>query len=202
MSDASFAARLTAEWVDSVTRAAAPPASSIVAQAGPERASRTAVLAEIEDVRLTVEELAASLDEVGAARLATRRWSIRDVLAHLASWAWQTCVEIERLRDGEAFDETIHFGVTGPHAWNQRHVEERSGRSLAALLAEIDAGHERLIALVIEMPEADLHRIVDLPRTIGEPAQPWRMPMSSMILMTCRHARLHLRGIERLMRAG
>ena len=200
MSDAAIGARLTTEWTDSMNRAAVPPASAIVAQAGPERASRAALLAEIEDVRLTVEDLGVSLDETGAARLATRRWSVRDVLAHLASWTRQTCVEIERLRDEQAFDETIDFGLDGPHAWNQRHVDERSGRPLATLLAELDADHERLLALVVAMPEADVHRVVDLPRTIGEPAQPWRMPMSAMILMTCRHARLHLNRIDRLMR--
>jgi hypothetical protein len=200
MSDAAIGARLTAEWADSMNRAAVPPVSAIVAQAGLERASRAALLAEIEDVQLSVEDLGVSLDETSAARLATRRWSVRDVLAHLASWTRQTCVEIERLRNGQPFDETIHFGLDGPHAWNQRHVDERNGRPLPALLAEIDAGHERLIALVVEMPEADVHRIVDLPRTIGEPAQPWRMPMSSMILMTCWHARLHLRRLDRLVR--
>ena len=199
MSDA-ISARLTAEWADSMNRAAVPPASAIMAQAGPERASRAALLAEIEDVQLSVEELGLALDETSAARLATRRWSVQDVLAHLASWTRQTCMEIERLRDGQPFDETIPFGLDGPHAWNQRHVDEWSGRPLAALLAEIAAGHRRLLVLVADIPEEDVHRMVDLPRTIGEPAQPWRMPMSSMILMTCWHARLHLTRIDRLMR--
>jgi hypothetical protein len=195
MSEELLDTRLAAEWRLAVS-AAAPPAITAAA-AEPSRASRTAIAAELEDVRLSVEE-SRGVIERAQSRLATRRWSVRDVAAHLASWSWRTRVEAERLITGEPFDEIIPFGVDGPHAWNQREVDARRSRSLAELFDEIDAEHVRLTDLVAGMSDDQASRLVTLPRTIGDPAVPWLLTIGAMILMSCWHARLHLRRIARI----
>ena len=198
MSDTDFDARLVTEWQDTSRSAVVPSPSEVMAHGGPDHASRTAVIAELEEVRLLVEEVVESLDTVRAKRLATRLWTVLDVLAHVASWAHQTRVEVERLLSDQSFDEMIHFGVNGPHVWNQREVDARRGHTPAQLLAEIDVEHEQLIELMVGITEQEMRRVVDLPRTIGELRTPWRMPLSAMIVMTCWHARGHLRGIKKL----
>lgn len=200
MSDGTFEGRLNAEWHETISAADVPAASDLAERAGAERASRRAVVVELEEVRILVEEVISSLDQARSLRLATRQWTVFDVLAHLASWARETRVEVERLLAGQSFDEVIHFGLDGPHAWNQREVDARRNRAPAQLLAEIEAETERLIELLTDMQEEDVWRQIDLPRTIGEPAAPWRMPLSSMIVMTCWHARGHLGRLERLLR--
>jgi hypothetical protein len=198
MSDTDFDARLVAEWQDTSRSAVVPWPSEVMAHGGPDHASRTAVIAELEEVRVLVEEVVESLDPDRAMRLATRLWTVLDVLAHLASWARQTRVEVEQLLSDQSFDEMIHFGVNGPHVWNQREVDARREHTPAQLLAEIDAEHQRLIELITGIPETEMRRVVDLPRTIGELRTAWRMPLSAMIVMTCWHARGHLRGIKKL----
>src|SRR2546425_3303240 len=52
------------------------------------RITRPVLWAELEDVRLAFAELHAALDEESKAdALATTLWSVKDVVAHLASWA-------------------------------------------------------------------------------------------------------------------
>jgi hypothetical protein len=201
MSENTLDMRLAAEWQDVVLAAPVPPAQEIVMQASPEQASRSAIIAELEDVRLTVKELAGLVDESKARRLATRRWKVRDVVAHLASWARRTRIETERLIAREPFDEIIDFGTSGPHVWNQQQVDQRRQQSVADLVAEIEQEHERLIDLVASLPDREVRRGVDLPRTIGEPPVPWHMPLGSMIVMSCWHARLHLGRLDPLVRA-
>jgi hypothetical protein len=198
MSDTDFDARLVAEWQDTSRSAVVPSPSEVMARGGPDHASRTAVIAELEEVRVLVEEVVESLDADRAMRLATRLWTVLDVLAHVASWAHQTRVEVERLLSDQSFDEIIHFGVNGPHVWNQREVDARRGHTPAQLLAEIDVEHEQLIELMVGITEQEMRRVVDLPRTIGELRTPWRMPLSAMIVMTCWHARGHLRGVKEM----
>ena len=141
MSDTDFDARLVAEWQDTSRSAVVPSPSEVMARGGPDHASRTAVIAELEEVRVLVEEVVESLDADRATRLATRLWTVLDVLAHVASWAHETRVEAERLLSDQSFDEMIHFGVNGPHVWNQREVDARRGHTPAQLLAEIDVEH-------------------------------------------------------------
>src|SRR5262245_39856912 len=79
-------------------------------QTAPERASRVALLAELDDLRLLVLELREALasPEAKTARI-TARWTALDVVAHLASWAAETRREMERLLAHTPFDYTIHF---------------------------------------------------------------------------------------------
>jgi hypothetical protein len=195
MPDDTVGARLAEEWRQ--TTAVAAPV--VMAPASAERVTRTVVVAELQDVQQAVRWLRQAAEESWNRRLATSRWSIVDVVAHLASWAWRTRVEAEALVAGRRLDEIVHFGHDGPHAWNQREVERRRQSSLDELVDEIDGEHERLIELVASVSDVDADRVVELPRTIGEPMRSWHMSLAAMILMTCWHSRLHLNRVRQLL---
>jgi hypothetical protein len=165
--------------------------------AAPERASRIALLAELEDLRLVFQDLrhALAAPEAKTARI-TGQWDALDVVAHLASWAAETRRETERLLARASFDYTIHFAAEGgPRAWNQRQVDDRAELGLSELVDELNTETERLADLVLNAPASALEEVVDLPRTSGEPPQRWRMPLGAMVLASCWHARLHLRRL-------
>jgi hypothetical protein len=199
MSDMTFDARLQEEWHHAMMAAEVRPVEHIIAAAGTEHASRVAVAAELDDLRMTVEELIVALGDGEASRLATRAWTVVDVLAHLASWSRQTRVEAEGLAANETFADTIPFGTSGPHVWNQRAVDERRGKRPLELLDEVVTEHDRLTDLFARLSDTAVHRVRALPRTLGDPPTPWMMPLTSMVLMTCWHGRMHLARIRTLL---
>lgn len=204
MSDVDIEARARAELEAAASHAALPPLAAIVAAAPPQQASRAAVIAEIKDLRMTLAELRASIERTGAAeRRATTLWTVRDVVAHLASWAAETRREAERILTGAAFDYAIHFEQEGgPRAWNQGEVERRAGKTLGELFDELEAEHQRLVDLALRAPDEQLTAEVDLPRTAGDPPRAWRMSIAAMIVAGGWHARLHIARIEEIVGAG
>ncbi|MBM3818668.1 MAG: hypothetical protein FJW14_06575 [Acidimicrobiia bacterium] len=193
--------RLIADWRQAAGPMPRVTATEIAERAAPEQASRVAVLAELEDLRLSFTELHGLLDDQAADVRATSRWTARDVVAHLASWAMETRREAETLLAGGAFDYSIHFEREGgPRAWNQQEVDARARRTPAELFDELDRETIRTMDLMLEASEEVFGAVATLPRTSGDPAEPWRMPLGAMVLMSCWHARLHLRALEELLR--
>ena len=195
--------RLDVEW-RALQRGDAGSRQRIVDAAAPDGASRRAVLVELEDVRWSCRDLERQFDETGlGSTKATGRWTAVEVAAHLASWAKRTREELEALTGGGRELETIHFeplAAGGPRTWNQGEVDARQGWSAAMVFGEIDSELTRVAEIVLRLPESQLHGIAELPRTSGEPAQPWRFSLAAMLLMTCRHTRYHLRQIARSVR--
>jgi mycothiol maleylpyruvate isomerase-like protein len=203
-------ARLIADW-EEICRAVPPAplrpgsgqaAARVVELSAPEHASRVALVAELEDLRRQCVDLRDAIEQAGAtATLATSSWTVRDVVAHLASWAMETRHETEVLLDHGTFDYTIHFEQQGgPRVWNQREVDARAGATAAALFDELDRETQRLDDLVLEAPAAAFEEVVTLPRTSGDPPAAWRMPLAAMIAASCWHARLHLGQLEEILR--
>jgi hypothetical protein len=194
--------RLGDEWRQAASPMPRVTAAAIAERSAPEQASRVAVLAELEDLRLSFIALREPLDSrpVTDAR-ATSRWTVRDVVAHLASWAMETRRETETLLAGGGFDYTIHFEREGgPRAWNQREVDARARRTPAELFEELDRETIRTMDLMLEASDEAFGAVATLPRTSGDPPEAWRMPLGAMVLMSCWHARLHLRALEELLR--
>jgi hypothetical protein len=193
--------RLGADWRALQNTAAGSP-QRIIEIAAPDRASRRAILVELEDIRWSCRDLERHVGETGQAdTLATSRWTVRQVVAHLASWARRTRLELESLTEGRHQLETIHFepiGDGGPRTWNQREVEARRASTMATVFDEIESELTQVAEMVARLPEDQLRGIVELPRTSGEPAEPWRRSIAAMVLMSCRHTRYHLTRLERL----
>ena len=204
MTEEQFETQLVDEWAALVTDRRQPPVAHIATASAPDRASRIALVAELEDLRRETREMGQLIDSNDAAGvLATSRWSVVDVLAHLASWARQTRIEFETLLGGGHFDYAIHFEREGgPRSWNQREVDARAGRGLSDVVEEIETETERLTAAILDAPEGAFATVVELPRTSGDPPEPWRMPISAVVAMSCWHARLHLTALQRIMQGG
>ena len=166
----------------------------IVGAATQEMASRRAAIVELDDVRLSLKELGARLESSGGTdELATSRWTVRQVIAHLASWAARTRIELESLVEGTDLPEPIHFERDGgPREWNQRAVDERDGRTLASLVEEFDVETAQTADIVARMPNELLRQVAVLPRTSGTRAVAWRMPIATLVIGTCWHVRYHL----------
>ncbi len=76
-------------------------------------------------------------------------WTVKDLLAHLASAESGIHAVIQRIRKGdtqlrEGFDLNI---------WNQRQVEKRRNATVADFLAELRASREGTDRLLAEVPE-------------------------------------------------
>ena len=82
-------------------------------------------------------------------------WSYRDLLAHLAAGDWVCQTVLRAAVGGERFDMTI---TTQLDDHNARVIEERKGRSVQELIAEVAAEGEGTQELLGQLNEADEER--------------------------------------------
>jgi len=197
MSELDVERALADEWLALVAAArpdAAPPPTPPDPRGGPLR--RRAIWAELEDVRLTMAELHAALDDDPdrAGLRATTHWSVGDVAAHLASWAAEFRRQIETIARRDTFDYLITFTPrVGPTAWNERALASRRGRSVDAAFAEFERETSRLQDLALELPDETLFGVADLPMTPdGTAAGRWRQRVAEVMLVKCFHDRYHI----------
>jgi hypothetical protein len=192
-------ARLRREWENAVP-VPLPDTARLVERAAPEHASRRAALAELDDARRLCAELRGHIEgNASEAVRATPGWTVREVIAHLASWAMRTRQELAATLEDAGGLEVIHFDRDGgPRMWNQREVDARAGRTVGMLFEELDDEWNRVAGLLATAPEGLVAEVVELPRTAGDPAAPWRMPLISMVIGACWHTRYHLQRLSRL----
>jgi hypothetical protein len=168
------------------------------------RPSRIALFTELEDVRLAWAALAAEIDvEAEGAALITPAWTLTAVVAHVASWAAEFRREAEAIARDETFDYTILHVPTrkGPTEWNEREIDRRRGIELAQLFDELDRESERLIELVLTLPDDRLYDERAMPYSpTGDPSVHWRGPFARVVQMKAFHDRHHLRRIRHTLR--
>jgi hypothetical protein len=164
------------------------------------RPSRAALFAELEDARLGWAELSADRDIAAqGGAFITPAWTLADVVAHVASWAAEFRREAEVIARDDAFDYTILHVPTrkGPTEWNEREIDERRAAALPDLFGEIDRETERLIDLVLTLPDDRLYGEQDMPYSpSGDPAVRWRGSLARVLQMKAFHDRHHLRRIR------
>jgi hypothetical protein len=163
------------------------------------RITRPLLWAELEDVRLAFVELRTSLELTDHAdRLATSRWTVKDLVSHLASWATEFASQMETIAGRREFDYLITFTPrVGPTEWNAREVERRAAMSLAERFEELDAATSRIQDLALSLPDDVLFGEAALPQTPdGRPENRWRARVADMMLMMCMHDRYHLERLR------
>ncbi|MFQ5788931.1 MAG: maleylpyruvate isomerase N-terminal domain-containing protein [Acidobacteriota bacterium] len=154
-----------------------------------------ALFAELEEVRFAWSELRSLALDEHADRYVNPEWTVKDLLAHLASWAREFRSQVETAFRGESFDYAIPYAlsVVGPNQWNQKEVAQRRGRSLDEILDEFDAETARLQDLVLEMPEQGLSAERSFPMApSGDPDVTVRSTCAMQVLGKCRHDRYHI----------
>ena len=125
------------------------------------------IAAQLRESRRAVAEVARTIpDEAWSRPSPDPGWSYRDLLTHLAVGDW-VCQAVLRAAVGtEPFDMTI---TTQLDERNAQMIEERWGRSLQELIAEVVAEGEETQELLSQLTEADEERRQkDAPMSLGE----------------------------------
>ena len=197
-------ARLDLEWrslLESMAETASPLALP------PERRvalSRVALLAQLEEVREEWKVLRGFVNEELSSRFVNAAWTLKDLLAHLASWAREFRREVETVSRGESFDYAIPFAmsVLGPNQWNEVEVQRRRDRGLDAIFEEFEGETARLVEIVISMAEPELLRPAAFPLApSGDPAERFQVPAGWIIAGKCLHDRYHIAQIRKRLRS-
>ena len=164
--------------------------------------TRPLLCAELEDVRLAFAEVHGALEGASKAdALATTEWSVKDLVAHLASWATEFRRQIETVAAREPFDYLITFTPrVGPTEWNAREVARRRVQSLDDSFRELDMATERIQDLALSLPDDVLFTPAELPQTPdGRSESRWRTPLADLMLMKCWHDRYHLGRLHEIL---
>lgn len=168
--------------------------------AGPMRTvSATELFTELEEALSLWHELQAAPLEKFAGRFINSAWTLKDLLAHLASWAAEFRREVEIAAGGQEFDYSIPYALSaiGPNQWNQVEVEKRAEKSLDEIFEEFETETTRLQNLVLELPDPALTSESEFPLApSGDPAALWRGNSSQIVLMKCFHDRYHMGRIH------
>ena len=79
-------------------------------------------------------------------------WSVRDLLGHVATWEEEALKALPIIVEGGKLPRYASQG--GIDGFNARQQEAKRDLSLGRLLQEMDATHQRLLALVDKVPES------------------------------------------------
>jgi DinB superfamily len=199
-SAAKARAQLLGEWRALLERTSSGHGSPL--DLPPERRmalSRMALFAQLEEVREGFRSLTGLVDEELGARFVNGAWTLKDLLAHIASWASEFRREIETVSRHETFDYSIPFAmsVVGPNQWNEVEVEKRRDRDLEEIFDEYDRETARLQEIVLSMDEPELYRGHEFPiAPPGRPEERFRGPSALIVAGKCVHDRYHIAQIR------
>jgi hypothetical protein len=78
-------------------------------------------------------------------------WTIKDLLAHLASWEKSCLIPLRAYAAGEPF---VPEAIPDHQVWNQAQAQRWQAQSLAEILAEYQSIRVEIVALITKLPEA------------------------------------------------
>ena len=162
--------------------------------------SPTALFAQQEEVREEWRALRAAIQPGDVERYVNAAWTLKDLVAHVASWAKEFRHEVETVFHGGSFDYAIPYVMTvvGPNEWNEEQVRERETQSLDVSFEELDTETLRMQELLFEMSEQDLYAPATFPLApSGDPAAKWKGPSAVIIAGKCEHDRHHLGQLKK-----
>lgn len=82
-------------------------------------------------------------------------WSLKDIVGHINSWESEVVSGFHDLKKGES-PELLHFKADRIHEWNQDHVENKRTISFWSIYEQFQAGRERLLHEIADVPDEDL----------------------------------------------
>ena len=162
--------------------------------------SPIALFAQLEQVREEWLELRSAIQPGDDERYVNAAWTLKNLVAHVASWAKEFRHEVETVLRGGSFDYVIPYALTvmGPNEWNAKLLRAREGQSLDASFDELDAETARLQDLLFEMSDEDLYGPATFPLApSGDPAALWKGPSAALIAGKCEHDRHHITQLKR-----
>jgi len=136
-------------------------------------------------------------------QMITSEWTLKDVIAHVASWAGELRTQAEILAGGAGVGYQILFDeIGGPRSWNAERVEMRRSRSLEELVGQIERETVRFQDLLYEVdtPALSTERPIGIALTAA-PERPWIRSIAGLVDMRCFHDRHHINRIIQWKRA-
>lgn len=190
------------ELLEAVEKSLSPEAPTLALP--PERRmplSRIALLALLEEVRDEWRGLRRRVeaDPETAERFVNAAWTLKELLAHMASWAVEFRREVETVHEGERFDYAIPYamGVFGPTEWNEVEVRKRDEATLEAIFDEYAQESERLEDLVVRVNDAVLYGAQTFPLApSGDPEALLQGPTAFIVFAKCIHDLHHIAQIK------
>lgn len=129
--------------------------------------------------------------------LVTSEWSLKDVIAHVASWTIELRAQAEILAgDADVGYRILFEEVGGPRTWNAEQVAMRRDWPLELLTAEIEEQTTRLQDLIFQLNEPVLfteHRLGIA--MASSPDNPWIRSIAGIVGMRSFHDRHHINRI-------
>ena len=108
----------------------------------------------------TLEETLAGVNEATAATPGADRWSIKDHLAHIEGWERYLLAVLERRSPTAAVGSDLAtFRSTEEDPLNELLIEPTKAQPYSRVLTDLRRTHERLLAAVASVPDADLGRL-------------------------------------------
>jgi hypothetical protein len=165
-------------------------------------ASPTLLFAQLEDVRSYWKELLdPSRLEPYVDRFISPAWTVKDLVAHVASWSCELRQQVETVAKGETITRGIPYAlsVIGPNEWNEVEVEKRRPVKIGRILEEFEKETILMQDLVLDLPEQKLHdeKAFGLAPS-GDPSALWKGTIAQVVLLKCGHDRYHMEHIRRL----
>lgn len=158
------------------------------------------LFAELEEVLHLQRELRRARPARFARRFVNAGWTLRDLLAHLASWAAEFRRQVETIAADREFDYAIPFAfsVIGPNQWNEEQVQERRSLGMRAVLDQLEDETRRLQDVVLGLPRERLLKPAMMPAAPnGDPQSRMRGNIAIVVSGKCAHDRYHLGQIRR-----
>jgi hypothetical protein len=84
-------------------------------------------------------------------------WSVKDNIAHISAWQKRTLIKVQAVRDNVDFVDPLSPDAT-EEAVNEQFYQQNKDRSLADVLAELHALHQRFVENVQAMSDEELNR--------------------------------------------
>ena len=159
-----------------------------------------ALFAQLEEVREEWRAVRSSIRPGDADRYVNAAWTLKDLVAHAASWAEEFRHEVETVFRGDPLDYAIPYvmSVIGPTEWNEEKVRARDPQSIEDSFDELDAETLRLQDLLLQMTHTDLYQPKTFPLApSGDPEAKWRGPSAVIIAAKCEHDRYHIAQIKK-----
>jgi uncharacterized damage-inducible protein DinB len=118
----------------------------------PEDLEAAALLAELDNSFAELKSTYAGLSDADMTVVMQGRWSVKDILAHIAGWHREMVPAFERLARGE---KAIPAGVdyTDPDPWNARFVEARRAMGPEQVKAELEDSFVAFRQALLSVPE-------------------------------------------------
>jgi hypothetical protein len=111
------------------------------------------LVAELDAAFAELRGTVAGLDDAARTIVMQGRWTVKDILAHIAGWHREMTPALERLARGEkAIPDGANYDDFD--AWNARFVEAQRGMTPGQVEAALDQSFAAFRAALLSVPEA------------------------------------------------